>query len=254
VTQYDAILPAGGKIDSEFAAKVGTSRKALIQFGSETILERTIRCLRETGCFDQIVLIGPDEVTQSQSASEATMTVAEGASGPENIMAGLTALEKGGESKKVVIVTTDLPFLSPKVMTDFLGRAPENLDIVIPICDSSRYQARFPDSTSTFMNLQGASWTAGGMYLMEPDALKQAMPMIQRLFENRKSKLGMAKLLGPALLCKFLTKKLTIDDVERKALNLLGLRGTAMRDAPPELAYDIDYFDDYEYAISRLDS
>ncbi len=253
MTQYDAILPAGGRIDPEFAAKVGTESKALIQFGDQTILSRTLQCLKDTGRFDRMVLIGPDELTSSSSAALATHRVKEGASGPENIMAGLTALQNAGPSKnKVVVVTTDLPFLSPEIMSDFLDRAPQDLEIVIPICTQSAYQNRFPNSTSTFMPLKDEAWTAGGMYLMEPEALRKAMPMINRLFANRKSKIGMARLLGPALLYKFLTKTLTIDDVQRKALSLLGIRGTAMREAPPELAYDIDYFDDYEYAITHL--
>ena len=87
---------------------------------------------------------------------------------------------------------------------------------------------------------------------MEPAALRQAMPMINKLFDNRKSKMGMARLLGPKLLYKYLAKTLTIDDVQAKALSLLGLKGTALKDAPPELAYDIDYYDDYEYAVSQL--
>ncbi len=253
MTQYDAILPAGGKIDPEFAAKVGTERKALIQFGGQTILSRTLNCLHDTGRFDRIVLVGPDEVTGSDSASLATHKLPEGASGPENIMAGLTAIEQaGGPKNKVVVVTTDLPFLSVAIMNDFLDRARQDLEIVIPICTEKAYKQRFPDSTSTFMSLKGDAWTAGGMYLLEPEALRKAMPMINRLFANRKSKIGMARLLGPALLYKFLSKTLTIDDVQRKALSLLGINGTAMPDAPPELAYDIDYVDDYEYAIQHI--
>jgi len=142
--------------------------------------------------------------------------------------------------------------LSASIMNDFLDRAPSDQEIVIPVCTKTAYQQRFSDSSSTFIPLKGESWTAGGMYILEPVALRTAMPMINRLFANRKSKLGMARLLGPALLYKFLSKTLTIDDVERKALSLLGIKGSAMRDAPPELAFDIDYFDDYEYAIAQL--
>src|SRR5580658_5970061 len=104
------------------------------------------------------------------------------------------------------------------------------------------------------MTLKDESYTSGGAFLMEPQALRRAMPMIDRLFANRKSKIGMARLLGPALLFKYLSKTITIDDVERKALSLLGIKGKALRDAPPELAYDIDDLEDYEYAVSRLKS
>jgi molybdopterin-guanine dinucleotide biosynthesis protein A len=253
VSQYDAILPAGGQIDAEFAAKVGTDRKALIQLGGHTILRNSLECLQATGRFNRLVLIGPEDVAQSDSAKLATHRVPERSSGPDNIMAGLEALEKdGGPTNKVVVLTTDLPFLTKEVLLDFLDRSPQDLEIVIPVCTKTEYQKAFPDSTSTYMTLKDESYTAGGAFLMDPQALRRAMPMIDRLFANRKSKIGMARLLGPALLFKYLAKTITIDDVERKALSLMGIKGNALRDAPPQLAYDIDDLEDYEYALAHL--
>jgi GTP:adenosylcobinamide-phosphate guanylyltransferase len=253
VTQYDAILPAGGRIDPDFAKAVGTDRKALIEIDGQTILSRTLEALRATGQIGRSVLIGPEEITNSPSAADATLKIRERSSGPENIMAGLQALEEhGGPRNKVLVVTTDLPFISPQSIQAVLDRYQPELDILVPICTQPAYQTMFPNSTSTFIRLRDHGYTAGGVYVMDPDALRRAMPMIVRLFENRKSKLGMAKLLGPTLLVKFFRKTLTIDDVESKAMSLLNLKGKAYRDAPPELAYDIDYLDDYEYAIKHL--
>lgn len=253
VSQYDAILPAGGQIDAEFAAKVGTDHKALIRLGERSILQNALESLQATGRFDRMVLIGSEEVTGSADAKLATHRVPERASGPDNIMAGLEALEKdGGPPKKVVLLTTDLPFLSGPVLEDFLDRSPQDLEIVVPICNKTAYQKVYPDSHSTYMTLKDESYTAGGAFLMEPEALRRAMPMINRLFANRKSKIGMARLLGPALLFKYLAKTITIDDVERKALSLLGIKGKALRDSAPELAYDIDDLEDYEDALTRL--
>ena len=250
MTQYDAILPAGGSIDPEFARAVGTDRKALIEVGGQTILARTLEALHSTGRIATTVLIGPDAVTASDSASGATIKIAERDSGPANIMAGLQALEKRhGPRNRVVVVTTDLPFITSESIVSVLDRCTPEIDILVPICTQAAYQMAFPNSTSTFIRLRDHGYTHGGMYVLDPDALRRAMPMIDRLFQNRKSKLGMAKLLGPVLLAKFLRKTLSIDDVEAKAMSLLNLKGRAYRDAPPELAYDIDDLEDYEYAV-----
>lgn len=255
MSTYDAILPAGGEIDPEFANRVGTSNKALIRFGELTILERVIRALRESGRIGRIAVIGPDEVLDRASAAGADLRLAPGASGPDNILRGLDALrQQPGASSKVVVVTTDLPFLNATIVNRFLDSCPPDADISLPLITKEQYQQRFPGSTATFVRLKDGTWTAGCMYLMDAGALERAKPHIDRLFEVRKSKIGMAKLLGPAFLLKFLRKQLTIPELETKILGLLHCKGRAIADSPPELAYDIDYLDDYDFAVKHLKS
>lgn len=62
----------------------------------------------------------------------------------------------------------------------------------------------------------------------------------------------MAKLLGPGFVLKWLTKRLTLVDVEAKIMNVLGCSGAAVTGSAPELAFDIDYKDDYDYAVSHV--
>ncbi|MDR3690138.1 MAG: NTP transferase domain-containing protein [Fimbriimonas sp.] len=250
---FDAILPAGGLIGPEFAAQVGTSNKALIQFGDKTILERTIASLRETGRVGRIVVAGSDEVRKSESAKLADLTVASGRSGPESILNGLKALlaEKNPPAK-VVVATTDLPFLTPKLVTDFIDTCPPNVDLCMPLITKSQYQARFPHSHSTFIPLKDDTWTAGNVYLIDVKALESSMPHLEKVFLVRKSKLGMAKMLGPIFLYRFLRKQLTVPMVEAKIKQMLGCTGAPVLNCAPELAYDIDALDDYEYALKHL--
>jgi hypothetical protein len=60
----------------------------------------------------------------------------------------------------------------------------------------------------------------------------------------------MASLLGPALLLRFATRTLDIAAIERKATRVLGITAAALRDADPELSYDVDTLEDYEHACS----
>ena len=68
----------------------------------------------------------------------------------------------------------------------------------------------------------------------------------------RKSKLGMAKLLGPVFLYKFVRKQLTVPLVESKLKQILNCSGAPVMNCAPELAYDIDAIDDYEYAMKFI--
>ncbi|MEZ0327541.1 MAG: nucleotidyltransferase family protein [Fimbriimonas sp.] len=252
---FDAILPAGGTIDEAFAAQVGTSNKALIQFEGQTILERVIDALKASGRVRRIAVIGPEEVHQSAGAGKADLLLREGSTGPDNIMRGLDALAAQPDPpQKVLVVTTDLPFLTPEIVNRFIDACPTDVHITVPLISKAEFQSRFPECMCTFIRLKDDTWTTGCMYILDVQALRSSKPYIDKIFEVRKSKVGMAKLLGVGFLCKFLTKTLTVPDVERKIQSMLHCSGKAIEHSPPELAYDIDDLSDYEYAMKHLAS
>jgi CTP:molybdopterin cytidylyltransferase MocA len=251
--KYDAILPAGGRIDPAFAVAVGTEVKALIRFQEKTILQRTLQALAETGLVRRTVVIGPPDVREHAAAHGASHTLEEAATGPDNIFRGLELLIRSEEPPDhVLVVTTDLPFLTAEIVRQFVAMCPEEVDFCVPLVRKSEYEGRFPGSTATFVRLKDDVWTTGCAYIINVQALLQARSHIDRVFENRKNKLGMARLLGPQFVLKWLTRRLTVRDVELKIKTLLGSSGAAILGSPPELAYDIDYRDDYDYALKHL--
>lgn len=251
---YDAILPAGGTIPEEFAAKVGTNKKPLIQINGRTVLESTIDALRASGLVRRIVVIGSDEVLKHPSAKLADILLAEGATGPENIYKGVDALRTGeNPPDRILIVTTDLPFLTPELVKRFVENCPPEKDFCVPLVAEGDFAKRFPGTEATFVGLKDDTYTTGCIYLANVKPLLSAKPHIERVFEQRKSKLGMAKLLGLGFVFKYLTKQMTVDDVEQKIVDLLGCSGAAIRGSAPEFAFDIDYLEDYEYAVANAE-
>lgn len=248
---YDAILPAGGKIDPDFAKIAGVEYKALIDFGGKTLLGIAIDAMKESGVVRSTVVIGPEEVRNHPDAQQATFCLEQGKTGPENMFLGLNKLlEQKEPPKKVLLVNTDLPFLTAKTVADFIARCPDR-DICVPLIRWSDFDKHFPGTEATFVKLRDDSWTTGAVFLLEVEAMKRAKPHIDRVFENRKSKTGMAKLLGPVFVLKMLTKRLTLPDVEAKIVSILGCTAAAITDSPPELHLDIDFLDDYEYAMKH---
>lgn len=248
--KFDAILPAGGTIGPEFAEKVGARVKALIPIGGQTVLGRTLDALEATGLVARTVVIGPDEVLESPDGLRATHRLPPGETGPDNIFRGLDLLlAENPATEKVLVVTTDLPFLTGEVLRDFIERCPADRDICVPLIREQEFHRRFPGTDATFVTLRDDAWTTGCAYLMDVKAMRRAKPHIDRVFENRKSKMGMARLLGPGFVLKWLTKRLTLSDVEAKITSILGCTGAAVTGAAPELTFDIDYPEDYDYAV-----
>lgn len=248
----DAILPAGGRLDPATAQAAGCDVKALIEIGGESILERTVRALRESGRVRRIVVIGPPELRGHPACAGADAVLDEAATGPDNIFLGVDYLAAQPDAlDTMLVVTTDLPFLDASVVNRYLDLCPPERGFCVPLISHAEFTARFPEATATFVSLRDGEWTAGCMYAASVSALRAARPHIERVFEQRKSKMGMAKLLGFGFVVGYLTKTLTVQSVENKVKSLLNCDGAAIAGSPPELAYDIDDLEDYRYATAH---
>jgi CTP:molybdopterin cytidylyltransferase MocA len=251
--KIDAVLPAGGRITDELRRDVGAGLKALLPLGEETLLEHTLRALRATGRVRRIVVIGPDELVPH--AGLADLVLPDAASGARNVLRGLTWLRKANgpaEADRALIVTTDLPFLTPSAVTGFLDACPAELDLCVPVLDRPEFEARFPGSPRRYVRLRDGEWIIGCTLLVNPTALARNREMVERVFAARRSQLGMARLLGAWFTLRFVTKRLGVGQIERKCLDLLGCTGGAIRGCEPEVAFDVDYPDDYRYAVARF--
>jgi hypothetical protein len=199
------------------------------------------------------VVIGSTEVTENADAAKADAALREGASGPENISRGLNYLnESEHPPDRILICTCDLPFITADSVNRFLALAPHNVDFCVPLITEESFLDAFPQAEATFVELQDGTFTTGCLYSVNPSALKRSLPHIDRLFLTRKSKLGMARLLGMRFVMLMLSKRLTVKDIERKVQEILGCSGAAVPHSPPELALDIDYVEDYHYVVQSL--
>lgn len=252
MVQVDVIVPAGGTINESFARVVGTNNKALIKLEGRSVIRNTLECLRGLNWVRRIVVIG-SEAVKIEAAGLADEVLKEGTTGPENIFNGLRWLtNEFSPSERVMIVTSDLPFLTGDILRSFLEKCPLDKDFCVPLISKDSFDETFPGATATFVTMQDGTWTTGCAYLATAKGLFTAMPHIEKVFELRKSKLGMARMLGPRFVYGYLTKKLTVRDVEDKVRDLLKCSGVAVPNSPPELSYDIDYIEDYHYALQTV--
>lgn len=251
----DVIVPAGGKLPTSLSRLIGTERKPLIKFNDKTILETTMDALKGSPFVRRIVLVGPEDVLEQDAARRADERMPEGATGPENIYRGLDWLMRQPDPPQyVMIVTADLPFITSDTLKAFVEMCPDGKDFCVPLVSEDNFQELYPSATATFVALQDGTWTTGCAYLATAEGLKKAIHHIEAVFQRRKSKIGMARLLGFRFVWDLVFRKLNVTDVEGKVKELLQCDGVAVPGAPPELAFDIDDKEDYYYAISYIRS
>jgi molybdopterin-guanine dinucleotide biosynthesis protein A len=250
-TQIDVVLPAGGRIEGEFAAEAKASIKALIRLNGTTILERTLQAVREAPNVHRVVVVGPTDVRPAISAQYAAGFVEEGDSGPENIFRGLEWLREangGTSAERAMVMTTDLPFLTGEHVSGFLAACPEGADVSVPVYDRTDIEPRFPDWGAEYVALKDGNWATGCAFLVNPAHLIANRKHIEDIFAARKSQIAMGRLLGLGFVVKFLTHRLAVTDILRRCEQILGCSAAAVRGAAPELCFDLDSVDDLRYA------
>lgn len=251
---FDVIIPAGGHLDSHFAGVVGTNSKPLIHFKGVTILRRTVEAFKATGLANRIVVVGTEEVNAHRDAELADFSTPEQGTSPKNIVAGLRMLETDGSAPdRVLICTADLPFVTPDSIKNFVAQT-STKDFYAPLIAEDAYMESFPGCPATFVRLRDGSYTAGCLYNADTQTLKRCLEYIEQVFHQRKSKLGMANILGVGFTMKYLLKLVTVADVEKRVSELLHCSATAIPESSPDLAFDIDYIEDYQYALQNYDA
>ncbi|HLI47268.1 MAG TPA: nucleotidyltransferase family protein [Chthonomonas sp.] len=251
---YDAILPADGRIGGAFAAKVGTTIKALIPWQGQTLLGSALSALRSTRQVRRVVVIGNEEVACEARRCGADAVVPPAHSAPENIALGIQWLceQTDGPTEKLLLLTTDLPFISSEVLTNFLNECPADADLVVPVVRREVFEARFPSSPAVFVRLKDGYWTTGCVFRVSTSLYLHLLPLLESLFHSRKSQWKTALRVGPVVAWRFFTHQLTVPEIVQRAERILQCRAFAHAKAPPEVAYDIDNLSDYEKAFNYL--
>lgn len=239
-----AVITAGGRVDESFAARIGTDVKALARFRGQTVLERAIEAARTAGA-QRVAVVGGADV-RAQIGGLTDLFIDEAQTGAGNVHLALHAFA----DSPLLYLTSDLPFLDGAVLGAFLRRVPPGA-IAMPLASEAQYAARFPGAPEHVTEIGGERIANGSVFFIPSGAAPTIDAAAQKLFNARKDLFGMAKLLGPSLLLKFALRRLRIADIEAKAAALLGVPASAVRDAPPELCFDVDTLADYDYALAH---
>jgi MobA-like NTP transferase domain len=236
-----AVITAGGSVDAAFAAEIGTSLKALAPSGTGVLIDAVLNAIEGAGISD-VAIVGEPAVTARFSACGA-LPIGAAADGATNVLRALDAWPDGD----LLYATCDLPFITREALVAFLA-ASAPYDLTLPLASEAAYLAAFPGAPPHVAALGGERVANGSVFFIRHAAREPVRRIAGRFFDARKSLFGMARLLGPALLMRFLVRRLRISHIESHASQVLGVRAAAIREQSPGLCYDIDTLDDYRYA------
>ena len=244
----DVVVLAGGKNSPDMAAASGVENRALTPIGTQTMLDYVVSALNHTPSAGKIYVVGdvPGSVDYMQVTGGKTLL--------DNLMAGLNA---AGEQERILISTSDIPFVTPAALEDFIQRAVvSGADLCCSYVPLAVCQQRFPEMKRTAVKLAEGKFTLGNVMLVNPRFLTANQAAISEAYDARKSPVKVAKMLGVGLLARLMgaqlisPKLLTVAALEQAVSRLLGHGGRAVGicSAYPEIGTDVDNPEDIAVA------
>ena len=229
-----AIVLAGGSPDPLLAP--GLPNKAFLSIGGRPLVVRVTEALRGCSTIDRIIVIGPPEPLRPLMDSSIEI-IPERDSMIDNIAA---AVERLQGVPRALGVASDLPLLTPEAVEGFLQRCAGDADLYYPVVPQSAIETRFPGARKTYVKAADGTFCGGSVVLFAPAAIDRIRPFIERIVNARKKPWLLAQLFGWSIVMKFASGRLSIAEMEARALEVTGLNGRAVIIEAPELALDVD--------------
>lgn len=251
----DALVLAGAPNTGFLSGASDEPYEALIRVAGRPMVEYVLAALRATRKVGRIVVVGPVPELQTALAGfppGVLEFVQSGGAIVENLKRGMERLSPRG---RVLMVTSDVPFLSARSVEDFLERTTSrNAALYYPIIHRETAEKRFPGVLRTYVTLKEGAFTGGNVILLEPELIERCEPLIRRAVDARKSAWKLARLLGPLFIVKLALKRLSLADIESKLAKVLGFQGAAVVTDHAEIGVDVDKPCDLELARRLLES
>lgn len=167
-------------------------------------------------------------------------------------------------SRRVLVLTADLPLITPSAIVDFLA-ACRRVDIagaaslLLSAVPRHCYQGAYERFTKPFNRFRDVEICHGNLWMADPRLLenKRAVARINRVYNSRKNPLAEALAVGLRVGLAFivgvrLLHALTLDQMTRLAGKTYGVSGAAVIVEHPEITIDVDEPDDYRFVVEQL--
>lgn len=253
--QYDAIILAGGQSSSELKKIAPYENEALIIIGNYPMIYYVYKALRSSPLIRRVAISGPVEALKNIFRGEKEIYFAPaGEDAVDSFQNAVELLKKeGGITEKILIMPTDIPFITREAIEDFLRRSEETgADFCYPITEKKVNEAKFPGVKRTYVTLKDGTFTGGNLFMLRISIIDKVLDMAEKLVARRKNPVAMARLFGFSLILAYFTGRLSIEAVEKRFNQVMGIKAKAIISSYAEVGVDVDKPSDLELAQKYL--
>ncbi len=250
-SSVDALILAGASNSGQLSECSPVLNKALIDVGSKTLLEYVVDALKASLGIGRIVVVGPNKLIRERIGGDAIDIIVEsGDSFIDNIIIGLDAFEG---AQQILMVTSDIPLLTPAAVDDFLERCSQReAQVYYSVISKETVEKRYPGTKRTYVRLADGEFTGGNVALVSLDVIRSLKSVLKKVTQMRKKPWQLGTLLGARCMMKFLLGTLSIDDIERRVEKAFNFKGAAIITPYPEIGVDVDKPEDITFVKELL--
>lgn len=246
----DAIILAGALNKGPLRDCSSSPYEAGIEVAGRPMVELVIEALVEVKRIRRIVVAIPDGILSPKSQSKVWKTVPHGVTMLESLAKAFEVLQP---EEPVLVLTSDIPLLTPAAVEDFLQRCEERpADIHYSFVSKEVNEAKYPGVRRTYVRLKDGTFTGGNIVRFHPIVLRDHSRRIAQAIALRKKPIELCKMLGFLFVLKFLVGQLTVGEIEGRVENILQLKAAGIVSPYPEVGIDVDKPSDLELARKAL--
>ena len=260
----DTVILAGGINRIPLYEGYTPDYKALIEFREKPSICYVLDALRAAPCTGRICIAGPEASLRQKIAAHDKASydfVPSGETLMDSIYSGLSHF---ADSPMVLLVTADIPLITPRAITDFLiaSAAVETSyehNLLLAVTPERSFTGAYAHIPKGFNRFRDVAICHGSLMLADPRLLQntKATRRINSLYRNRKNPISSALAIGlhvglTYVLGVHLWHLLTLEQMASIASRRFGLGLLPIVLDHPEVTIDVDEPEDYAFAAAQL--
>ncbi|GBD85322.1 mobA-like NTP transferase domain protein [bacterium BMS3Abin02] len=212
--------------------------KAQFEVAGTTVGQRVVDALTDADSIDRIVIVGTEPgLFVSPKILE---TVPNRGGLVDNFMAGVDVLlARDPDVRIAAACTSDIPLLTGTMVDWFTSEARAH-DAVAGVIRRDVIEAGYPDYPNEYWRLTDGEFTAADFIVFRPAMASDLKSRLEPLAGARKNALRTARLMGWGLLLRYLLRRLSLTQAERRISKALGLDLRILDVPHPEMGLDLD--------------
>lgn len=254
---FTSLVLAGSRGEADpLAQATGVGHRALLEVAGVPMLLRVVRTLAAMPEVGRII-VSIDDPAALNDQPELSARVVDGSLEVHQCLASpsrsvLDVLENVAPAGRVLVTTADHALLTPEITEYFLSRVERsNADVLVGLVSRRVIEARFPDTTRTYLRMRGDAWSGANLFAFRTPEGRRAAAFWRRAESFRKQPWRVVSAFGPVNLLLFLLRRLDLDAALERASKVIGARVAAVTLPFAEAAIDVDRPSDLEL-VTRL--
>ncbi len=244
-----AFILAGAPAEPEFERRYGVKYRCELPIAGKPMLLYVLDALLASPRIQSVYVVGHSDLAKGARLLEPRGSFL------ENL---LVATEAEPNARRLLVVTSDIPLLTPAAVNDFIERCGEmDADFYYPIIPKEVNERRLPGVHRTYVRLADGMFTGGNAVIINPRMVLANAEIIGNILLARKHPIKIARLIGfgtlirAALAQKLWQGALSIAMLESVVGRILNSKVKAVPVEFPEIGADVDTPEQAE-VIERL--